>query len=222
MKYPLSALLLLLFVHMQAQNYYDVKILLNDGNLIEGEATLPSNRMFDKSIKRKIGISKKTEKIKNSEISKALYTLDNGNQYLFEYKTFTNIDKEIKSKEKENLLGNGWLLLEFHSDNIKLYVGALYYNVKNGIMVSNTGTGSPFWPYIYYFVQRPDEEYPGNIWHETFGTKDIGRESKYRKITSAYFADLPEVVEKIQDKTYKSHDLPSLVKFYNSEKQRNK
>lgn len=61
-----------------------------------------------------------------------------------------------------------------------------------------------------YYVEREGE-------NEVFKITSHGEISKnFKKTASAYFKDCPELVEKINNKTYKKTHIEEVIKFYNS------
>ena len=67
-----------------SQKFTQTPPLLENGETIEGVATLPQNRHHNNSIKVKKNGSEIALSIESDEIYQILYTIYNGNKYLFE------------------------------------------------------------------------------------------------------------------------------------------
>lgn len=62
----------------------------------------------------------------------------------------------------------------------------------------------------YFYVCRQSDA-------EAFRITSFGNISKnFKKTASEYFKDCPELVKKIEDKTFKKDDIEEVVRFYNA------
>ncbi len=203
----------------QAENFYKSKLLMADGEIKQGYSSLPSNRLIDLSISFKTDKNGKTSSIAHNDIVQIVYTLDNGNQYLFERNKIVLINKNFHADSEKNGVFKSWMLATYYSPSVIVYnLAQSYYVNKDGEMISKavdtTGTGAD----IDVLVRRPSEDYAAVITQITAGTTVIGKESSFRKKAAIYFSDYQPLVERIENKEFKSREVISVAKEYNAYK----
>lgn len=209
--------ILLLSIIVQAKEFYPAKLIMSDGNEKSGFASLPSNDIFQKSINFKESKNSKSNKIKNDDIFRVIYSIENGNQYLFERSGMIYIMKSFYENYNKmcNSAKKSWILATSYSKNIMTYNLAQKYAIdKNGNMISKSADRTGSWADIFLLVKRPNESCASMIGHIAFGAKIVGQEKRFRKSASIYFKDKNELVERINNKEFKSNEIEKLAKAY--------
>ncbi|SEA44099.1 hypothetical protein [Bizionia paragorgiae] len=219
MKKIIFLTLLLLSITAQAKDFYNAKIVMTDGTEKTGFAPLPSNDVFQKSIKFKSSKNMKSNKIKSNDISSITYTSENGIKYLFERRAMIYIMKSFDEQKNIKYCDKAkktWILATSYSENIiSYYLAQKYYLDNNGKMISKSVDRSGTWADIFLLVRRPDESCASMLGHIANGAKIIGQEKRFRKVSSIYFKDKPELVKRINKKEFKSSETEKLIKAYN-------
>ena len=220
MKKIILLALLLLCATVQAKEFYNAKIMMNDGTEKTGFATLPSNDALQKSIKFKSSINDESKKIKNDEISSVIYTSDNGIKYLFERRVMIYVTKSFEEQKNGKYCDTAkksWILSTSYTENIMSYYLAQKYLIDdNGKMISKSTDRTGSWADIFILLRRPNESCASMIGHIANGAKIIGQEKRFRKMASIYFKDKTELVKRIKSKEFKSNEIEKLIAAYNS------
>lgn len=209
----------LVSVVVQAKEFYNAKIVLNDGTEQIGFATLPSNDILQKSIQFKVTKNSKANKINKNEILNAVYTSDNGISYLFEHRVMIYVSKKFDEHKNAKFCETkkkNWILTTSYSKNIiSYYLAQKYYIDDNGKMISKSVDKSGNWAEILLLVRRPDETCASMLGQIIYGAKIIGQEKQFRKSASIYFSDMPELVKRINNNEFKSSEIEKLIESYN-------
>lgn len=192
---------------MQSQ-YYSAKLLMVDGDIKEGFAKLPSNKMLDNKVEFKTTEKGTLIDLDEDSIYQILYTADTGTQFLFEraqavhlYKSF---GKEIET-EKSN---KHWMLLIHKNPALREFSLAQRYKIdKKGRMVSIVGNGS-FWTTIYFLFRKPEEEKAFIVSGKGFTHGQV------RKAMAIFFKDTPDFVARIENKEFKNWDVHKVADAY--------
>ena len=212
----LFALLLVFYIsHAQGSDYFKAKIVLTNGQRIEGFAQLPSNKFFDNSIRFKREKDGSSRKIKDKEIDKALYVTESGNEYLLERRNIRNILRSFGKVRENTTKKKFWILLSSHHSQINYYYYAMSYIInKNEVMIAKTVDRSGTWADVILLLKRPGETAPTMITSISYGAKIIGKEKKFRKYASIYFSEHPDLVKRIQDKEFEHDKMEALIEAY--------
>lgn len=91
-----------------------------------------------------------------------------------------------------------------------------YYIDKNGKMISKSVDHTGNWADVFFLARRPDETCASMISHLVSGAQIIGKEKRFRNVSSRYFSDQPELVKRIKNKEFKSDEVEKLIEAYNS------
>ena len=210
MKKILLLVSFLLSVHMQAQEYYAAKLLFVNGEIMEGKATLPTNKVLINNIKIKKKGSKITTLISSNTIYQVLYTLYNGNKYLFERNKIGITPKAFKKQRIGSSFQNEWFLVTFSHPLIKAYIStqSYYVNKQKGILETHSYEGRNIIFGTSYFLKRPNEEVP------TLMSLSNTRNSKFREWASVYFKENKALVTRIKNKEFKGSQIYQLAIAY--------
>src|SRR5699024_1882572 len=85
---------------------------------------------------------------------------------------------------------------------------------RDGIMIAKTVDRSGTWADIFLLLKRPNEVAPTIITSLSYGAKIIGKEKRFRKYASIYFADKEGFVKRIQNKEFEHDKMPELIESY--------
>lgn len=181
---------------------------MNNGNIKEGFAKLPSNKLLDNKIEFKTSQKGKVEKINEDDISKILITSKKGDEFLFENHTVVHLYRFLGKEVKQKKNKKHWVLLYHMNSKINCYSLAQRYKIdKKGIMRSITGAQS-IWEFVYFLLKRPEED-------KAYIVSGIGfTNAQQRKAMEIYFKDIPEFVERIKNKEFKKSNVSDVADEY--------
>ncbi len=207
MRNVLTFILLLTSLFLQAQ-YFQAQLQLTDGSILQGYAKLPSNKLFENSVKFKSTEKGKAEKIKDSELSKILITSKQGVQFLFERLNVVHLFKSLGKDYEMEKTKKHWQLRYHTNDVLNCYALAQRYKLdKNGTMHSITGANS-MWEFLYFTLQRHEEDKTYIVNAKGFSHKQV------RKAMALFFKDHPEFVERIENKDFKNANVSDVADAY--------
>lgn len=188
--------------------YHKAKLLMASGNVKEGLAKLPSNKLFDTKIEFKLSKKGRMEKIDDDAIDKILYTSKKGTQFLFERNNVVHLHKQFGKEIKTEKKNKHWMLL-FHSNNvIKGYSLSQRYKInKKGVMYSITGAHS-IWEFVYFLLKRDKEDKGYIVSGKGFSNAQV------RKAMAIYFKDTPAFVKRIKNKEFKKSTVTEVADEY--------
>jgi hypothetical protein len=113
---------------------------------------------------------------------------------------YDSFDRTFVFKIKDGYQ-NPVILERFYSGRVYLYKMDFNRQVNNG-----------YFDVIEYYVCKDDTDVV-----TTFNASGIFIENGFRKKSREFFKDCPELVKKINDKTWKMKDIPEIVRFYNTD-----
>ena len=214
MKNILSITFLLITLNIQAHGFHTAKLLLVNGETIEGTATLPQNRHQNNSIKVKKNGIKIASSIHSNDIYQILYTFQNGNNYLFERNNLGLTPKPFKKHRSGSVSGKEWFLVTLSHPLIKAYIStqSYYLDKEKGIIATHSYEGRNINFGTSYLLKRPNEEAPTVISMYNLSN------SKFRKWASDYFIENTELVLRIKNKEFKGFEVDQLALAYISYK----
>ncbi|HEX2975987.1 MAG TPA: hypothetical protein VHO68_08615 [Bacteroidales bacterium] len=178
-----------------AGQYYKAVVYMKDGSVKHGLATDVMNEK--EFIVFKINEKAKDEKIEFNLVKKMVYTIDNENYELVYIKVYAGW-KQVEIK------GPIWLQL------VKKGPATLYVTttVMGGAPTNKTAGTATFHD---YYIMRDGE--PAAKLFATIST--LNNNQTFRAKAPLYFADYPELAEKIKNKTYTWENLEEVVDIYN-------
>ena len=207
MKKTFFLLLLISSAVLQAQ-YYRATLLMVDGSSKEGFSKLPSNQMLDKKIEFKEAKRSPVQKIEEDEVHRILVTSDAGDQFLFERNNVVHLFKAYGKQWEKEKVNKHWMLLIHANDVLQEYSLAQRYKFdKKDRLMSITGAHS-FWETIYFLLRKYDEEKAYIVSGKGFTNGMV------RKAMAIYFEDLPEFVERIENKEFKKANVSDVADAY--------
>jgi len=210
MKHFYKALITLLTITCNAQ-YYQSKILFANGQSKEGYTELPTNSLFDSSIKFQADKNGKAEKIKNDEIEKIVYYTDNGKEYHIERTAI----RQFIGKRENTTKKKAWIHVRFSTPEIIFYDQAEKYIInKHGDFISSTIDYSGTWADIALLFKRPGEVVPTILGSLSNGAIIINKERTFRTTAILYFKGEESIIKRIESKEFKSEDMLELAKAY--------
>ncbi|AUC83600.1 hypothetical protein [Lacinutrix sp. Bg11-31] len=209
-KNTLILFLFLISINIQAQAYFTSKVLLLNGETIEGSTTLPKNKITETSIKVKYTGSKIATSIKSDDIYQILYTI-NGNKYFFERNNMGITTKPFKKQRTSTYFGKEWFMVIFSNTLIKVYIStqSYYVNIK-GELATHSYEGRNIVFGTSYLLKKTNKIAPTVI-----SMHDLSN-SKFRKWASLYFRKNPALVERIKNKEFKKFQVDLLAQAYTS------
>lgn len=211
MKGILTILILFISYNIQAHEFYTAKVLLANGTVIDCKATLPENELVETSIKIKENDNKPATLIMSDEIYQILYVI-NDNNYIFERHNMGLIKEAYQKHRTNNSSGKEWYLIISSDNFIKAYISAQNYYLDKGKGVISTysfeGRNINFG--TSYLLKRKNENAPTVI-----SMSNISY-SQFRKWASEYFKEIPELVERINNKEFKKSEVGLLASAYSS------
>lgn len=207
MKQLILLLLALISIESNAQ-YFKAKVQMTNGSIKVGYSKLPSNQLLDNKIEFKQTEKGKTEKINDKEIAKILITSKNGIDFLFERLPVVHLFKSLGIEIIHEKAENHWMVLYHTNDKLNCYsLGQRYKIDKKGVMNIITG-GNSIWEFVYFLMKRKEEE-------KAYIIGGIGfTHGQVRKAMSIYFKDIPEFVERINNKEFKKSNFSDVADEY--------
>ncbi|MFD2551351.1 hypothetical protein ACFSQP_05925 [Bizionia sediminis] len=207
----LILLLVLLTSSAVFSQYYPAKILMTTGDIKEGFAKLPSNKMLDNKIEFKTTKNGTRIDLDEDGIYQILYTADTGTQFLFERSQAVHLFKSFGKEVEVEKANKHWMLLIHQNPALNEYSLAQRYKIdKKGRMVSIVGNGS-FWTTIYFLFRKPDAENAYIVSGKGFTHGQV------RKAMAIFFKDTPAFVARIEKKEFKNWDVHKVADaYYNS------
>ena len=180
-----------------AKNFYQASIYLNNGTTKNGLTSFVEFESGD-YVYFKANDDSEVEKIESIQINKIIYTFDEDK---YEY-MYLKVYKGWKQKE---IKGPIWL------EVVKKGIATLYVArtvVEGGVMPgSKTSAG-----FRDYYIMRDGE--PAAKLYATISTANNNQ--TFRAKAPLYFADYPELANKIKNKEYTWKNLDEVVDIYNN------
>ncbi len=197
-------------LHVSAQSYYPVEVLLKSGEVKSLTAKLPKGNSSSLKCQDASGDS---FNLLGEDIDHVIFTTEEGNAYVMQYARikWVYMTKAGKLKEKE-YKKPAWLLAVKADAKMMMYTGAETYKMKNGEIRMTTKGQAGFVAFPYYF-QRPGEEHVSFITDDDAGLQ-ANANNVFRNTAIAYFQDTPELVKRLQDKEFKKKDVFRLYDAY--------
>jgi hypothetical protein len=199
MKKLLLPLLLLMFFSSKsfaADQYLKASVYLKDGSVKQGMA---SNVLAETGefLLFKVSEKAKEEKIESSLVKRIVYTIDDEKYELAYIKVYAGW-KQVEIK------GPIWLQL-VKKGYATLYVTTTVFQPT----ALNTTTGSATF-HDYYIIREGE---PAAKLYATIST--LNNNQTFKAKAPLFFADYPELAEKIKNKTYTWKNLEEVVDIYN-------
>ncbi len=112
-----------------------------------------------------------------------------------------------------------WLIEAGEWTHIKLFRNAHFYQFNdNGSFTLIMESNNNLPPSFFYMAMRPGEPYVTTIAMDQRGFIG-GTHSYFKRYGAEYFADCPELVQKVQDKDFKASNIREVLAFYNEWKE---
>jgi hypothetical protein len=186
-----------------AQDFQQATITFKDGKEKTGLVKASSVGTYNIIFKPTESGSK--EKISSNELSRIVFPQKDAEPALYEPVYLLTITGK-KSKEPTWLqkLMDGPVSLYCSGGRMSFQRGAFTHNVND----------------ITFYAIRKDEEAASNLGvYFTSGAMGININNNFRKLASAYFADYPELVKRIENKEFKILEVPAVITAYNEWKE---
>lgn len=207
MKHVIVLLLICTPFILNAQ-YHKAKLQMVDGSLKDGFAKLPSNKLLDSKVEFKVSKKAKVEKFKDGEVSKIMIRSKGGDQYVFERLPIVHLFKSFGREIEREKSQKHWVLLYQTNKKLSSFSLAQRYKLdRNGVMKSITGSNS-IWEFVYFLLKRTEED-------KAYIVSGMGfTNGQVRKAMAIYFNDIPEFVERINNKEFKKHGVHEVANEY--------
>lgn len=207
MKHVLIFLLVVPFM-VFGQKYHKGTIHFSDGKTLTCLINPPSNP-YDKKIETKV--SEKSDKVsyKSEDIKSVTIATNDSSQYEFVWGATKKITGGLDYSWFYVIL-KGYATLYGSSDGFKI-------NKKGELILFGKSSGFSVpgsTPDFCFYAQREGEKYATLIGLYSPGTS--GLNNFFRKSSSDYFKDSPEVVQRLKDKEFKIGDIVKVVSEYNN------
>lgn len=203
-------IIFLLFAFCVNAQYYQSDMLMVDGSTKSGFTKLPSNKLFDGKIEFRTSKKGTIEKIDEDGVSRILITSDKGEQYLFERNTVVHLYRSFGKEIKQEKVNKHWMLLYHANASVQCYSLAQRYKInKKGGIMSITG-GNSLWSTVYFLLRKPTEEKAFIVSARGFTNGMV------RKAMAIYFKDVPEFVERINNKEFKKANVSDVADVYDT------
>ena len=205
----ISILLLLAASYSHAQYFYNAKLLLVNGETLEGKVTLPQNAIYNKPLKIKEKGNDIVVTLECDSVYQIIYSLNNGNNYLFERHNKGITPIPFKKQRIDPLAEKEWFLVTLSHPQIKAYISAqLFYANHRGELTTHSYEGRNINFGTSYFLKRPNEKAPFLISMYSLSN------SKFRKWAVNYFKKFPDLGVRIKNKEFKNYEVDKLALAY--------
>jgi hypothetical protein len=185
-----------------SQHYYPGRIILIDGEKLEGLVNLPFYRM-NKCMFYKSNENAAERKIKTDSVKFVSMVSDEGKT-----STLANVELSRKEKGLVFLLIEGYTTLYFTGDGINV-------DKHGNIVPTASAVAGRSLPEFYYMAQRKAERYPVTLAITSPAKTVFGQARAFRKLAAEYFKDWPELVKRIKNEEFTEKDVERVVTIYN-------
>jgi hypothetical protein len=207
----------LFFINTQAKKeFYKCKLIFTNSNIVEGFATMPTNKSMDNKIRYK---KNKTDddviKLDGERLNSIIFFLNENKQAVLIntkfYKTLLTDKSEVESK----LFRNYWMAKIMTSEKLFVYWLSEDYKLnKDGNLSCVSGSNMALGDYeTVVLVKRPDEQYPTMISFHSTGYVTNG-DKFFKRIALAYFKDNKKLLKKIKKNEFGLENYDALVRDY--------
>ena len=202
MKSVLFMTMLALSVAVHAEKLYPARLVFTDGKILNGLASMPEEAADSKLAYK---ATEKDDKVhyKSDLLKTVVYYFGKDSVVFDRLKTYS-----FNGKKMTDLL---WLQV------LKRGYVTLFYSLKEGQFLSSTGS-MPTEDH-YWLCLRPGEEAATIV---SWKVGSINANMTFKKKGPKYFADYPELVQKIESKEYKWDNIMQVVNEYNEWKKKKK
>lgn len=202
MKQILLILLILPFT-LLGQKYQKGTILFKNGTTLNCLLKPPSDPS-DKKIETKVSENAEKVSYKSEELKSLTFHTADTTSYEFVWES---------TKKITGGLDYGWLYV-YLKGYTTLYGSSQGFKVnkKGELMLTGTSMGHSN-PDFGFYARRPGENYVTMI--GIYSAATFGIDNYFRKASSKYFSDNPELVKRINNKEFELTDILNLVTEYN-------
>lgn len=217
MKKFILLLVLMLTIKSFGADFYQASIKYNDGKILEGYASLPSNKITSGSVNFRQNAEGASKKLNDDDIQSIIYTTDSGNKYYFEHVQCTFLyGKNGQNIQKKK----DWILMTSSNDLLITYDLSQSYVVnKDDKMVAMTVDRSGTWADVFVLFKKPGETSPSIIMSFTNGATVIGQDKKFRNAAKQFFKGEDGFIARIDNKEFKNDDVYKMAEAYVAYKQ---
>ena len=216
MKKIITLLFLFFAVIANAAKYYEAKIEFNNGDVKKGYAILPSN--YDRVIYFRETEKGKNERYNSNLIDKITYYTDSGNEVIFIRTNLRGIRKSKKGIKEKVKKKKQWHVMAFSSDYISMYYLGHGYDIdeNNNRIIKKANNDLSL---ILLSLKRPNEK-PVTVITADSGTRFVVSEKSYLNSLIAYFEDVPELVERIENNEFRGGYFKQILEAYTEYKKK--
>jgi hypothetical protein len=192
-------ILVLIAVSSDAANFIKAELKFTDGKTLKGLATFP-DKPDDKSISFKSNDKADAVKYESELLKTLVYHFDDGDVEFDRIMIIPSLTNGTKTA------GPYWL------EVVERGYTTLYFALRAGSTVVRSGVASTQSADKFWYCLRPGE--PGaKVISWVIGK--VNANATFMREGQKYFADYPELAQKIKDKTYRYDQITEAVKEYN-------
>lgn len=199
---------------MKAQDFYEGQIKLTSGEIMKGLIQPPSNSSDSKILYRSSEDSEK-EKLSSLEISEMTIIIESNTHHFVRKKVRMPKNKDPQTTKDYRYSKEDVWLVELEKGHTTLYAaGPLIKIKKDGklqLVVNWNGRGIP--PDIMFYIENDKQEMP--TWTALYSVATMGQMKIFKFWTSKYFADYPQLVQRIENEEFKVSEIDEVVREYN-------
>lgn len=211
-------IIFMLFINslLLGQSYYDAEILFNDGTYKTGHAKVPNGNQ--KKIDFKETLESKAINLISDNIATITFKLESGRSYTLE-RSQVKMTGAKKSGEVISRVSKkkGWFFMENSHPALNYYLAGQKYKINKKEEFKIISQGQTGFDGIGYYFKRPEEEHMTYITARLSGIQ-VFHEKMFRNTASVYLSDNKKLVDRINNKEFKSNQLSEVYEIYISEK----
>lgn len=205
------------FLNTHAKNhFYKCKLFFTNSNIVEGFASMPTNKSLDNKIRYKKNKSEDDViKLDGERIKRIIYYLNDDKQAVLInskfYKTLLTDKSDIDTK----LFRSYWMARVMTSEKLNVYWLSEDYKInKDGYLSCVSESNMALGDYqTVILVKRPNENYPTMISFHSSGYVTNG-DIFFKRIALAYFKDNKKLLKKIKKNEYGLETYDALIRDY--------
>ncbi len=197
------------------ENFLKCKIFFANTNVVEGFATLPTNKSMENKIRYKAKLkSSNVVKIDGSKLDRIIYYIDDSPRVFYNTKFYKTM-LDDKNKIRKKIFRPYWVLSAFMDDDLFVYWLSEDYRVSNkGKLVCYSDSNMALGDYeTVILVKRPDEDIPTMFSFHSTGYITNG-DKFFKRIAQAYFEKDKKILRRIKKNEFSLERYDELIRAY--------
>ncbi len=197
-------------------DFYKCRIFFATTNIVEGYATLPTNKSVENKIRYKKNYDKKdVTKINADKIERIIYYFDHKTPTIFYNTRFNKTMLDDKAQVQTKVFRPYWILQAYTSERLFVYYLSEDYRMnKQRRLVCYSDSNKVLGDYeTIILVKKPQEELPTMFSFHSTGYVTNG-DKFFKRIALAYFKKNKKILERIKNNEFSLENYDALIRAY--------